>query len=60
MVQFADNGTADHVWHLIANGDGWYRNRNHHSGKVLGVDRMSTADSSVVVPFTDNGTADHL
>ncbi|MDT8914715.1 glycoside hydrolase family 127 protein [Amycolatopsis sp. PS_44_ISF1] len=60
VVQFADNGTADHVWHLVANGDGWYRVRNHNSGKVLGVDRMSTADSAPVVQFADTGTADHL
>ncbi|MFB9928290.1 RICIN domain-containing protein [Amycolatopsis halotolerans] len=60
VVQFSDNGTADHLWHLIPNGDGWYRIRNHNSGKVLGVDRMSTADSATVVQYTDNGTADHL
>ncbi|WP_328603410.1 RICIN domain-containing protein [Amycolatopsis sp. NBC_00345] len=60
VVQFADSGTADHLWHLVANGDGWYRIRNHNSGKVLGVDQMSTADSARVVQFADNGTADHL
>ncbi len=60
VVQFSDNGTDDHVWHLVTNGDGWYRFRNHYSGKVLGVDQMSTADSGRVVQFTDNGTADHL
>ncbi|WP_328628871.1 glycoside hydrolase family 127 protein [Streptomyces sp. NBC_00353] len=40
--------------------DGWYRIRNLHSGKVLGVDNMSTADSAHVVQFSDNGTDDHL
>ena len=38
----------------------WFRIRNVNSGKVLGVDRMSTADSAYVVQFDDNGTADHL
>ncbi|MFK4122369.1 RICIN domain-containing protein [Streptomyces longwoodensis] len=33
---------------------------NRHSGKVLGVDKMSHEDSAQVVQFTDNGTTDHL
>jgi hypothetical protein len=60
VVQFDDNGTADHLWQLIDNGDGWYRIRNLNSQKVLGVDLMSTANSAQVVQFDDNGTADHL
>ncbi|WP_329180961.1 RICIN domain-containing protein [Streptomyces sp. NBC_01477] len=60
VVQFDDNGTADHLWQLVDNGDGWYRIRNLNSQKVLGVDLMSTANSAQVVQFDDNGTADHL
>ena len=60
VVQFDDNGTADHLWQLIDNGDGNVRIRNSNSGKVLGVAGMSTADSAQVVQFDDNGTADHL
>ena len=60
VVQFTDNGTADHLWTLIDNGDGYFRIQNKNSGKVLGVSNMSTADSANVVQFTDNGTADHL
>ncbi|SCD65159.1 Ricin-type beta-trefoil lectin domain-like, partial [Streptomyces sp. DvalAA-14] len=60
VVQFDDNGTADHLWQLIADADGWFRVRNLNSGKVLGVDQMSTANSAQVVQFDDNGTADHL
>jgi hypothetical protein len=60
VVQFGDTGTADHLWQLVDNGDGWYRAKNRNSGKVLGVDLMSTADSAQVVQFADNGTADHL
>ena len=60
IQQFHDNGTPDHVWTLIDNGDGRVRVRNANSGKVLGVSGMSTADSANVVQFTDNGTADHL
>ncbi|MFE7627620.1 RICIN domain-containing protein [Streptomyces sp. NPDC057509] len=39
--------------------DRWYRIRNRHSGKVLGVDGMSTADSAHIVQFGDTGTDDH-
>ncbi|OIJ63723.1 hypothetical protein WN71_032655 [Streptomyces mangrovisoli] len=60
VVQYDDNGTADHLWQLIDNGDGWYRIRNKNSQKVLGVDLMSTANSAHVVQYDDNGTADHL
>ena len=60
VVQFDDNGTADHLWQLVDNGDGNVKIRNSNSGKVLGVDQMSTANSAQVVQFSDNGTADHL
>jgi hypothetical protein len=60
VVQFDDNGTADHLWQLVDNGDGHFRIRNSNSGKVLGVDQMSTANSAQVVQYDDNGTADHL
>ncbi len=60
VVQYEDNGTDDHMWQLVDNGDGWYRIRNKNSGKVLGVDQMSTANSAQVVQFDDSGTADHL
>jgi hypothetical protein len=60
VVQFADSGTADHLWHLLDAGDGWVKVQNVNSGKLLGVDQMSTADSAQVVQYEDNGTADHL
>jgi hypothetical protein len=60
VVQFSDNGTADHLWRLLDNGDGWVKIQNVNSGKLLGVDQMSTADSALVVQYEDNGTADHL
>jgi Ricin-type beta-trefoil lectin domain-like len=56
---------ADHVVPTIGAGTPWqdtsvaFRVQNRNSGKVLGVDGMSTADSAQVVQFTDNGTADH-
>ncbi|MGJ6966793.1 RICIN domain-containing protein [Streptosporangium sp. G11] len=60
VVQYADSGTADHLWMLVPDADGYFRVRNRNSGKVLGVDQMSTADGARVVQYADNGTADHL
>jgi hypothetical protein len=60
VVQFDDNGTADHLWQFIDNGDGNVRIRNANSGLVLGVSVMSTADSADVVQFQDSGTLDHV
>jgi hypothetical protein len=36
------------------------RIQSRNSGKVLGIDQMSTADSAHVVQFGDSGTPDHL
>jgi hypothetical protein len=60
VVQYDDNGTADHLWQLVDGGTGFVKVRNLSSGKLLGVDQMSTADSARVVQYDDNGTADHL
>jgi hypothetical protein len=60
VVQFDDNGTADHLWQFIDNGDGNVRIRNANSGLVLGVSGMSTSDSADVVQFADSGTLDHV
>ena len=60
VVQFTDNGTVDHNWTLIDNGNGYLRIANVNSGKVLGVDGMSLNDSANVVQFADSGTNDHL
>lgn len=59
MVQFADVGTADHLWRLRAEADGAVRLENRRSGKVLAVAGMSTVDSANVVQFADTGTRDH-
>ncbi|WP_169951037.1 beta-L-arabinofuranosidase domain-containing protein [Microbispora sp. H11081] len=57
-LQWTDNGTADHDWEIIVDGNA-LRFRNVNSGKVLGVENMSTADNARVLQWTDNGTADH-
>ncbi|GGM44395.1 RICIN domain-containing protein [Dactylosporangium sucinum] len=60
VVQYDDNGTADHLWRLIDAGGGWYKVQNQNSGKLLAVENMSTANSARVQQFDDNGSADHL
>ncbi|MEO3814232.1 beta-L-arabinofuranosidase domain-containing protein [Sphaerisporangium sp. B11E5] len=57
-LQWTDNGTADHNWELIIDGNA-VRFRNVNSGKVLGVENMSTSDNARVLQWADNGTADH-
>ena len=47
VVQFDDNGTADHLWQFIDNGDGNVRIRGANSGLVLGVSNMSDRKSVV-------------
>jgi hypothetical protein len=60
VVQFGDNGSADHLWRLVDLGNGWVKVLSTHSGKVLGVDGTSTANSAHVVQFADTGTTDHV
>jgi len=60
VVQYDDNGTADHLWTLIDNGDGNVRIRNRNSAKVLAVHNMSTDDSAQVQQFYDSGSLDHV
>ena len=59
VVQFTDNGTADHRWQLRYGGGTLFRMQNANSNLVLAVSGMSRADSAQVVQFDDTGTADH-
>jgi glutaminase A-like protein/uncharacterized protein DUF5127/ricin-type beta-trefoil lectin protein/uncharacterized protein DUF4964 len=60
VTQWSDNGTPDHLWTLIDNGDGTVRIVNRNSGKVLAVNNQSLTDGAHVQQFQDNGTPDHL
>ncbi|GHE25702.1 hypothetical protein GCM10018781_77460 [Kitasatospora indigofera] len=60
VVQWGDNGTADHRWLALRDADGAFRLRNLNSGKVLGVDGASTAAGAKVLQWDDSGTRDHL
>ena len=59
VIQWGDNGTADHLWTAVVDTGGYLRLRNSNSGKVLGVENAGTANGARVVQWADNGTADH-
>jgi len=59
VVQFTDNGTADHLWRFTDLGNGRYTVANQNSGLLLAVNNASLADSVPVQQYHDNGTADH-
>ncbi|GAA1641186.1 beta-L-arabinofuranosidase domain-containing protein [Catellatospora bangladeshensis] len=59
VVQFADNGTADHNWRFDHVGNNWYMIVNQHSGKVLAVNNMSRANNGLIQQFAGVGSADH-
>ncbi|WP_265934310.1 glutaminase domain-containing protein, partial [Actinacidiphila acididurans] len=60
VTQYTDNGTADHVWTMLDNGDGTVRFANRNSGKVLAVHDQSLDDGAHVQQYQDNGTPDHV
>jgi len=59
VTQWADNGTADHLWAVVDNGDGTVRIVNRNSGKVLAVHDQSLDNGAHVQQYRDNGTPDH-
>ncbi|WP_410597308.1 RICIN domain-containing protein [Amycolatopsis sp. lyj-23] len=59
ITSFPTVAPDGHSW-LPGGGGAAFRIVNRNSGKVLGVDQISTADSARVVQFADNGTDDHL
>ncbi|MEU4087079.1 glutaminase domain-containing protein [Streptomyces aureus] len=60
VTQYADNGTVDHLWTLIDNGDGTVRIVNRNSGKVLAVHDQSLDNGAHAQQYQDNGTPDHV
>jgi hypothetical protein len=56
---WSDNGTPDHLWQIIAQGNGEYKIENYNSGLLLGVQNESTASGAQVLQWSDNGTPDH-
>ena len=59
LVQWADNGTADHLWHFVPIGTNVYNIENMNSHQVIGVSGASTSDGADIVQWADSGTTDH-
>jgi arabinan endo-1,5-alpha-L-arabinosidase len=59
LVQWADNGTADHLWHFMPIGTNVYNIENMNSHQVIGVSGASTSDGADIVQWADSGTTDH-
>jgi arabinan endo-1,5-alpha-L-arabinosidase len=59
-LQWADNGTADHLWHFIPMGSGEYNIENMNSHQVLGISGASTSSGAAALQWADNSTSDHL
>ncbi|MFF5301637.1 glutaminase domain-containing protein [Streptomyces sp. NPDC013161] len=60
VTQYEDNGTADHLWTVVDNGDGTVKIYNRNSGRLLAVHNQSLDDGAHVQQYNDNGTQDHL
>ena len=43
----------------VVDPDGYFRLRNSHSNKVLGVENAANANGARVLQWADNGTTDH-
>lgn len=59
-LQWTDNGTADHDWKLVSQGNGEYKIVNVNSGLDLGIANASTSAGALALQWPDNGTNDHL
>jgi hypothetical protein len=57
-ILWDDNGTSDHNWQLVPEGNGYYKIRNVYTGKVLGVMGWGS-NVAPVIEWDDNGTPDH-
>jgi len=53
----ADSGAANQQWQFVSSGNGYYRLKARHSGKVADVSGHSTADGGDVIQWTDNNSA---
>jgi len=60
VVQWADDGTTDHLWHFMPMGNGEYNIENMLTHQVLGVSNGSTANGAQILQWADNSTSDHL
>ncbi len=60
VLQWADTGTTDHLWHFIPMGNNQYLIENMLTHQVMGVSGASKSDGAQILQWADNSTADHL
>jgi hypothetical protein len=59
-LQWSNNGTRDHLWDLVGDGNGAYKIVDENSGLVLGVAGASTSSGAAVEQLTDDGETGEL
>ena len=59
-LQWSNNGTRDHLWDLVGDGNGAYKIVDENSGLVLGVAGASTSSGAAVEQLTDDGDTGEL
>ena len=59
-LQWIDNGTPDHLWHLYPNVGGYFKLMNVNSAEVLGISAASLASGAAALQWADNETDDHV
>ena len=59
-LQWTDNGTRDHLWDLVGDGNGHYKVVDENSGLVLGVAGASTSSGAAVEQLKDDGDTGEL
>jgi arabinan endo-1,5-alpha-L-arabinosidase len=60
VLQWADNGTNDHLWEFISQGNNLYEILNVNSGLALDVSSASTSPGASIAQEAYTGTADQL
>jgi len=59
LVQWADNGTADHLWHFMPIGTNVYNIENMNSHQIMTISGASTSNGALAVQWSDSGTTNN-
>ncbi|MDP9037703.1 MAG: family 43 glycosylhydrolase [Acidobacteriota bacterium] len=58
-VQWADDGSQDHLWHFIPMNNGQYQIENMLTHQLLAVSGGVTTNGAQIIQWSDTGTSDH-
>lgn len=58
VIQYADNGGANQLWHLADAGNGYKTLINKNSGRALSIWQTATTDGANAVQWVENGKDD--